>query len=1080
MKQILLASIFLCIISLSKVFAQTHTVTGTVIAKDDGLPIPGASVKIIGTSIGALTNGTGKFTLNVSPGQSLNISFLGYTPQIIKINNEVTLNIIMVSANTQLGEVVVTGALGIRHQAKQQGYAATNIDNKTLTESHPPNIANGLTAKVAGLVVTTYNNGIDPSVGFTLRGNRHIEGNNFALVILNGVPISPNDLNDINPDDVASVNVLNGSGAAALYGSEASNGALIITTKHGTTSGAPIINYSNTFQLEQVSYFPSLQRQFGSGSSETSLPVAPFTVYIDPVTNFNINPVPFENQSYGPEFDGHLQQLGIPLADGTIQKYPYASTGKDPRLAFFNTGYSEQNNVSYSSGDEKNNVFFSANNLAASGVVPLDRHDRTTVRGTAVKTYGILKLEFNGGYTQSHTSTYGRDFYYPGLNGGAPLFFDLLYTPAWVPLQKFKNQDAPFSDPSTYFNAYGINPYWTVQKSRINTRNDLFNGSFSGVLTPTSWLDATYRLTDNFGVSKYQYTREEIDFTAYALSNPYGYGTMASGLAPIIPGQLQNITQFGDGSLATGAGPQGYSRLQQDIFVNFHKTFFKNFKTNLLLGNSIWQEYYQQISNSSTNLLLKDFYNIDSILGTPTTAQSEGKIRQIGYFASLNIGYHDFAFLELTGRNDHDSRLSATNRSFFYPSAKGSFIFTDAIPALRQSFLSYGKLRASISQVGEVNTNPYTIYPTYNPVPGFPYGNIGGLGISTTFNNPVLKPEITDELEFGADLGLFNNRINLNITYFDTHTKNQTLPITSSPSTGYNQTYLNIGEVQNTGWEFAANLQVLTKDRNKVGLTLGGNLAIADSKVLSLANGLPQLLLGGNNLNVGSFAIVGKPFPYLMATDLNRDPHGNPIVDAKTGLPSLNDNYQPIGSLSPKYTLGLTQSVSYKFVSLTLTSEFRTGNVIYNGGQRIGTTSGTSELSARAGRQRFIFPNSVIETSPGVYVKNTDVSTNDGNLNFWNSSAYVNAGTTDVADGAFWKLREANLSFDLTPLAKKTSFLKKASFSLIGRNLLMFRPKSNNWADPEFSFASGTVEGINSTDQMPPTRFYGANLNLTF
>ena len=1071
------------LICINHLYAQSRTITGTVVAKDDGLPIPGAAVRVTGTTTGTLTNSAGKFSLTVPDAKTLSVSFLGYTIQVVKVGSQTNITIVLSATSTQLGEVVVTGALGIKRQAKQQGYAATNIDNKTLTESHPENIANGLTAKVAGLNVTTYNNGINPSVGFTLRGNRHIEGNNFALVILNGVPISPNDLDDINPDDVASVNVLNGSGAAALYGSEASNGALIITTKHGTTSGAPIVNYSNTFQLEQISYFPALQRQFGSGSSETSLPVAPFTVYLDPATNFSINPVPFENQSYGPAFDGHLQQLGIPLEDGTVQKYPYASTGKDPRLAFFNTGHSEQNNISYSSGDEKNNFFFSANNFNATGVVPLDTHDRTTVRGSAVKTYGIFRLDFNAGYTQSHTGTYGNDFFYPGLNGGGgstgSLFFDLLNTSAWVPLQKFQDQNAPFSDPSTYYNAYTVNPYWTIQKSRINTRNDLFNGSFSGTVTPANWIDATYRLAANYGTAKYQFTREEVDFSAYAWSDPYGDGTLATGSARTIPGQIQNITQIGDGSLATGGGPQGYSRLQQDIFVNLHRTFFKDFKTNLLLGNSIWQEYYQQISNSSTNLLIKDFYNIGSILGTPTTAQSEGKIRQFGYYASLNIGYRDFAFLELTDRNDHDSRLSTANRSFFYPSAKGSFIFTEAIPALKQSFLNYGKLRASISQVGEVNTNPYTIYPTYNPVPGFPYGNTGGLGISPTLNNPTLKPEITDELEFGTDLGLFNSRINLNVTYFDTHTKNQTLPITSSPATGYTQTYLNIGEVQNTGWELAANIQVLTREQNKVGLTLGGNLAIANSKVISLANGLPQLLLGGN-IYAGSFAVVGKPFPYLMASDVNRDPHGNPIVDAKTGLPSLNDNFQPMGSLSPKYTLGLTQSISYKFVSLTLTSEFRTGNVIYNDGLRLATSAGTSEISARAGRQRFIFPNSVIETSPGVYVKNTDVSTNDGNLNFWNSSAYVNAGSTYVANGAFWKLREANLSFDLSTLAKRTKFLKKASFSLVGRNLLMFRPKSNNWTDPEFSFSSGTVEGFNTASQMPPTRIYGANLNLTF
>jgi len=322
-----------------------------------------------------------------------------FVPREVKVTGPVVL--ISLNAQTKnLNEVVVSTALGIQRQAKELGFAATNITAKSLTEAHPTNFTNGLTAKVPGLVLSTIDNGINPTTRFTLRGNRHITGNNYALVVLNGVPISPTEVNNINPDDIADVNVLNGAGAAALYGSEASNGALIITTKKGSTNGAPQINYSNTFQLEAISYFPALQTSFGSYGGELG-------IYQDPLTGLITKPVPFENQSYGPRYDGQPQQLGIPAADGTLQILPYQTLAKDPRRAFFLTGKSDQNNLSYASGDDKNSFNFSVNYLDKTGIVPNDKYSRTTARLSATKTYGIFHAEVTGGYSHSNTSTYG-------------------------------------------------------------------------------------------------------------------------------------------------------------------------------------------------------------------------------------------------------------------------------------------------------------------------------------------------------------------------------------------------------------------------------------------------------------------------------------------------------------------------------------------------------------------------------------------------------------------------------------------------------------------------------------------------
>ncbi|MEZ2337274.1 SusC/RagA family TonB-linked outer membrane protein [Mucilaginibacter sp. RCC_168] len=1075
MKKLLLASLCILLFSITQVFAQNRTVTGTVTAKDDGLPLPGVSVRVKGTTTGTQTSASGKFTLNVPANGKLLFSFIGYAPQEVSVGTKSVITVVMESSAKSLGEVQVTGALGVKRQAKELGYAATNISNKQLTEARPTNFTNGLTAKVAGLVISTVNNGLNPDTRFTLRGNRHITGNNYALVVLNGTPISPNEVTTINPDDIESVNVLNGAGAAALYGSEASNGALVITTKHGSGSGQPTITYSNTYLRESVAYMPALQNKFGGYGGEG-------TPYQDAVTGFITTTVPYENQSYGPAYDGHMQMLGIPLEDGTTQSYPYQSpSGKSYARRFFVSGNQDQHSLSYAAGDANNSFNLTAFRVDQTGIVPDDKYNKTQVRISGTKTAGIFRAEGTASFSQGNTDTYG--------NYG-DILSTIFNTPSWVPLQNFKDPTKPFADPSTYFNSYGINPYWSIKNSRSIRRTDVFNGSFSGTLTPTKWFDATYRLSYNGGTYQQTDTRAEIDYTPYALSDPtHGGSTVGSSYGALInPGTVNNIKVFGDGSLPTNsvfAGPQGYNRLQQDILTNFHKSFLNDqLKANLLVGNTIWQEYASFVQNGSNNLLVKDFYNVGSLLGVPSASAGTFKIRQVAYFGDLSLGWRDFAFLEGTLRNDHDSRLSAANRSIWYPSVKGSFVLTSAFDALKNNkILNYAKLRGGYSQVGDVNIGPYSLLNTFASTSGFPYGNLGGLNLSTQLNNQNLKPELTKELEVGTDLGFFDGRINLSATYYNTHTKNQTLPITVSPTTGYQSTILNIGETQNTGYEFKLDVTPLQKTANGVGVSLSGNFAIQNSKVLSLFGQTKQLTLGGYT-NATTSAVVGLPYSVIFVTDLNRDPQGRAIVDPVTGYPSLNSNLVNAGQTTPKYVLGLTQTISYKFITLAVTEEYRAGNVIYSQSLQSATAAGVSQFSVSSDRQRFIFPNSVINTGTAdnpVYTPNTTVSVQDGGLGFWDNGAYFQAGSTYITSGAFWKLREANLSFDLSRWIKKTGFIKRANFAFIGRNLFMWRPKTNNWVDPEFanSATNGDI-GVNSTQQMPASRFYGANLTVTF
>src|SRR5579872_1747693 len=317
MKKLLLVSLCFLMLCVTQVFAQNRTVTGTVTAKDDGLPIPGATVKVKGTTTATVTNSAGKFSLTVPSGSSIVVSFVGYDTQTITVGSQTTINVSLITASATLGEVVITTSMGVKHSAKELGYSATTITPKELTQTNVTNVAQGLTGKVAGLGIYTLDNGVDPNIAINLRGNRSLEGNNSALIVLDGVPIPGQTIGSINPNDIADVTILKGAGAASLYGSQASNGAILISTKRGNADGKPVIQYGNSFQYEKVAFYPKLQTGFGQYGGETS--------YIDPLTGFS-EYVPYENQLYGPPFNGATVQIGPPLdsANGKVITGIYA------------------------------------------------------------------------------------------------------------------------------------------------------------------------------------------------------------------------------------------------------------------------------------------------------------------------------------------------------------------------------------------------------------------------------------------------------------------------------------------------------------------------------------------------------------------------------------------------------------------------------------------------------------------------------------------------------------------------------------------------------------------------------------
>jgi outer membrane receptor protein involved in Fe transport len=480
------------------------------------------------------------------------------------------------------------------------------------------------------------------------------------------------------------------------------------------------------------------------------------------------------------------------------------------------------------------------------------------------------------------------------------------------------------------------------------------------------------------------------------------------------------------------------------------------------------------MTDATASLIVPGLYNINYRQGEPTVNEGISEEGLIGVFGDLTIGWKNFLFLHGTARNDWNSKLAEANRSFFYPSVDASFVFTDAFKLFQDSkVLSYGKIRAAWSKVGQVSIDPYSLDNLALVSGGFPYGSQAGFTISNNYANPGLKPEFTQETEIGLELGFLKNRINFQAAYFDTKTTNQTIPSQISSSTGFTSATVNLGSMTNKGYELDLKLTPVlnlkdirwnvgvnfTHITNQVGMDLGGEISL------------------GNSV----YAIPGKPYPYIKTTDWVRDPEGRIIVDKVTGFPTKAGPLAAMGTSVPPTKLGINTSVSWKGLTLSAVADARFGAVVNNS---IGSSldfTGISAYSAQTGRQPFVIPNSVIDDGTGKYIPNTTVATIDANWRFW-ANTWNQAGSNYVNSGDFWKIREIALTYDFPRnLTEKTKIVQQASISLSGRNLFMFRPKDNVWTDPEFS-AAGTGNAVGSNDifQTPPTRIYGITLNVTF
>ncbi|WP_242085766.1 SusC/RagA family TonB-linked outer membrane protein [Aestuariivivens sediminis] len=1034
-------------------FAQEKTITGTV-SDESGLPLPGTTVLIKGTSSGTSADFDGKYAITTTTGSVLVFSFVGYTSQEITVGSANTINVVMQEDAAQLEEVIVT-ALGIKRKPKELAYATTVVENDAIIQAAPVNAVSALVGKSSGLNVNFSDNGVKPNSTVRLRASNSLTGNNNALIVIDNVPQSSSSLGDINPNDIESVNILKGASSVTLYGSAGANGALIITTKKGSKNEKLNVSINSAVTFEILKFFPESQSEFGSGSTN----VFDYT--------------PYENESWGPRYDGTLRQVGPVLADGTFNMLPYAPVRKG-RESFFETGITTQNSISISGGDENSTYFFSAQRIDKTGITPGDKYWRDNFRFNATRTYGNLESTTSVAFFQDKFDVAG-----PSPTDGS-FYRILLNTPAHYRLSDYRNwRTDKYSTPETYFNAYFKNPYQIVDQNRDSNRSNRLQAIANLKYTFTDWLSATYSLGGTWFNSERKNTQE-----GFTYDPTITYTRPSNEVSAVLDATSSNF------------------RLNSDLLFNIEKQINDDFNVRLIVGTHLEAFRSNQMNILGNNLFTDEIFNVNVRTGNLsfnsanfTSPQSNTQKRLYSYLGDLTLGFKDYLFLTGSWRQDTSSTLPVQNNTYDYYSGGLSFVATDAIPGLKGGVLDYLKLNASYAKVGN-DAGIGDINENFRVPIGFPFNN-PGVRPTTIAVDPNLSPEFSYSTEAGFRAEFFKQRINLDANYYFVKAEDQINFSAASRASGASSYLTNIGEIQNKGVEIDLSVTpIKTEDfRWDVGFTYTFN----ESEVISLSEGANRIQIGTGFTNTATiFAEVGQPFPSLYAPGYKRDPQGRIIVEAN-GNPSPTSELVNLGTTVPKIIAGLSTKLEYKGLSLRAVADYKTGHVFYSTLVEILEFAGLTKNSVSTNRQPFIFPNSVYNTGTAenpVYVENTDRPTTDGTRNFWQTS-FNEIKENYVVDASAIKIREIAIDYTVPSKYLERTPLTGITVGFVANNLIMWRAKENIYTDPEFSINSGNeanygigagnafpatngVTGIGSSDQAPPTGTYGFKMSLKF
>ena len=1057
MKKLTLIALMLCVcLGVSaNLWSQARTVTGRVLGSDTGGPLSFASVAVKGsTTLGAYTDDNGRFSIPNVPADAthLVIGCVGYTTQEIEIAGRNSVEVTLTAEALALNEIVVT-ALGIQRQAKELGYATAKVGGDDLTGARGADASAALIGKVSGLQISVSGYGLDAATRVQLRGSRSFKGDNQALLILDGVPADLDMLQRLNPNDIDNVSVLKGGSAAALYGSAAANGVIYVTTKRGER-GRPRITYSYSMSFsDATAYLPKWQTRFGGGAdnSITNLPEYDST----------------ENQQYGDEYDGKERQMGALIFDinnpnGKMLTGIY-SAKKNAREDFYDMGVQIQNNISYTSGNEEGSIFFSYQRVDDTSQIPGDKGTRQNVRFSGSRQYGKFRLTATANYNNMNNDV---------NNAGNAGIYDLMSMGVDIYVKDYKDwRNTEGGRPDEWIGSnYYNNPYFNIEMARTLRKNDRFNGNVDLIFKPLDWLTFTGRGSVNLN-------------TTFSENRQYAWN-YNTAWATKVGRSFGRNKRYSNMELDSRYGQQ----VSFDFMAQTEHKLTNDLNLKGLAGWSMRDNYNSSNRLTAANLDIDDFFNVKNKSGELTGTNSWSRRRSLSVYGSLSFAYKGWAFLELTGRNDWTSLLAPDNWSFFYPGANASIVLSDAIPSIKNEYISHVKLRATAAKTGTVNMGTYELYDiaspysnaSSNPTLSFPYGALSSYQSSTSIRNPSIKPEFTTEYEVGVEFGLLKDRITFEVAAYQQTTTNQTVDVAIPYSSGYGTMFLNAGTMRGRGLEFDLRLTPLLKVGN-FRWNLTANLTLQESIVTDIYGGLDEFAYNSSYGNY--FAKKGKAYPWFMASDWDRAPDGRVVVNANTGLPSTASAMVDVGRMDPKYVLGLSSRFRWKGFELNVTADYRGGHIARFAQESSMLFQGTSYVSALMGRERFVFPNSVIRTGSApnyTYTPNTDITVSSGGRNFW-TSAYSSVALPQVASASSWRIREMSLRYDLPEnIIAKTKFFQGASISFVGRNLALWLPNTNYWGDPDiYTTGSSNAPGY-QTQGRSATRTYGFDVTLRF
>lgn len=1076
----------------SALTAQTVTIRGTVTSGEDGLPIPSASVTVQGTTIGALTDAGGKYTINApANARNLVVTFVGMAQVVEPINGRTTINVTMAIETTGLDEIVVT-ALGISREKKSLGYATQALDGEAIAMVKSDNFVNALSGKVAGVNIKASGN-IGGSSNIIIRGSKSLTGSNQALFVVDGVPVDNSNSNnsgqlsgragydygnaasDINPNDIESIDILKGAAASALYGARAANGVIMITTKKGAAqTGRALgvtVNSNVTIGVVDESTFPTYQLNYGGGygpyySGGAHPGLEEFDLDGDGTDDLV---VPFyEDASMGERFDPNLMvyqwDAFVPESPNFGMKTPWVAAENGP-ITFFDKALSYTNSIDVTGGGDKSAFRLGYTNLTQTGIMPNSslKKNNIILNGS----YDILKnlkvsasanfINTNGkgrnstGYSDNILSSF-RQWWQ--VNTDVKLLKDLFEASGQ---QNVTWNRTYYDDP---VGLYWDSPYWVRYKNfQTDERNRLI-GYAQADWKAAEWLSFMGRVS----VDEYAELQQERKAVL----------SCAGELGP----QRDEATS-------------GYSRYTRslletnfDLMATFKKDFTENFNFNGLLGVSVRRGQQDRLyEGTSGGLSVPEVYALsNSVNPMQVPYESYRRFGQNGYYGSVSLGYANTIYLDATYRLDQSSTLPADNWTYGYPSISGSFLFSQILGA---KWMDLGKLRVNYAEVG--NDAPWaSTADVYNP--NAPFNGVPMVSVSATKNNPDLKPERTKSIEAGLELSLFKNRMGLDFALYKSNTINQILPVTVSAATGYVSKFVNAGEIQNKGIEVSLMLTPVKVSDFSWDITL--NFAKNFNEVISLQEGITNLQLGSLQGGVTINARVGEPYGTIQGTDyvmLN----GERVIQS-TGyyaISTTSDNI--IGNVTPDWTGGILNAFSYKGIHLSALVDIQQGGDIFSLDMWYGLATGlypeTDFINDLGNPVRDPVTGNAAtggdSNSGGVILDGVlaDGSVNTrritgGNYRLFGYARNPNAGF--VYDASYVKLREVSLSYDLPRTLMAKTFIYGASIGFVGSNLWIIH-KNLPYADPEASQSAGNIQGWQS-GVMPTTRNFGFNVKLQF